>query len=377
MKHLLQRPLPDELLTSALLRTARRIDTPVSVVMHHLVGRKWRPGFFQAGHLVEIGDAMGLEPVDLLWNHSVFPYAAAFMEPDLHRKSLITAMAAGHAARGISATMQSVSEHVRYRRYCPRCASEDRSRWGSSYWRRLHNLPGVLLCPAHSMVLRETTLRTSGDKTWSDFLPHEASGKRVVAAVTAFDRELARRSMAALCRTPTSQSGRPSDWYRRALVEQGLLSPQRQVSEQRLVAWAKDRIGRDPQIFGFTSREAKLRWLILMVRESVQVPFVPLKHLVFEAALAVDHDNDTPVLDHVPSGPSAASTKEADRSYARRLINLTSEYAARGKAIKVEQALKQIKAWQAFRHSRNNYPKLQAAVLAHRRSPASARRINK
>lgn len=377
MRHLLQRPFPDELLTSALLRTARRIDTPISVVMQQLVGRKWRPGYFQSGHLVEIGRAMGMEPMALLWHHSVFPYATAFMEANLHRKSLVTAMAEGTAARGIGATVQSVSDHVRYRRYCLRCAEEDRSRWGESYWHRSHHLPGVLLCLEHGTPLRETLLGTSGSSAWFDLLPHETRGKRTTGTVNDFDRGLARRSIAVLHRAPTSASGRTPDWYRAALIERGMLSPHRQVSEPRLIAWAKHRLGRDPRAYGFSNREAKLEWLILMVRVGVHVPFVSLKHLVLETALDADGGGTAAILDHVPSGPSAANTKEADGRYAKRLVGLTSRYVDRQEIIKVAEALKQVNAWQAYRHSRNSFPKLRAAVLAHRQSLASARRTHK
>ena len=114
-----------------------------------------------------------------------------------------------------------------------------------------------------------------------------------------------------------------------------------------------------------------------MVRVGVDIPFVPLKHLVLETALDANFSNSASILDHGPSGPSVKNTREVDRRYAKRLFNLTSKYANRQEAIKVEEALKQINAWQAFRHSRNSYPKLCAAVLAHRQSPSSARRIDK
>ncbi len=38
-------------------------------------------------------------------------------------------------------------------RYCRLCAAEDANQWGEPYWRRVHQCPGVLVCPRHAIWL--------------------------------------------------------------------------------------------------------------------------------------------------------------------------------------------------------------------------------
>jgi hypothetical protein len=44
-------------------------------------------------------------------------------------------------------------------RYCLYCAEEDKNEFGETYWHRLHQLPGVLVCPDHLCFLENTSLK--------------------------------------------------------------------------------------------------------------------------------------------------------------------------------------------------------------------------
>ncbi len=410
MRYLLQRPLPDELLSSVWLRSARRAGLPIGTVARALTGgRKWAPSFFHAGHLADLAPLLGMTPVELLWKQTVFPYASAFFEPDVFEKALAAALSIGHAAAGMGAVTQSVSDHACFRRFCPVCAREDCKRWGESYWHRSHNLPGVLLCLAHDRVLRETELQTAGTRSWSYALPHEVVGRRVLHnRPSTFDAELARRSIAALERAQagpggvqaSTQLGRPPDWYRDALMALGLLAPHRQVSTQQLIAWAKGIIRGNVAQLGFNEQDAGLLWLGLMVRPRVGIPFVPLKHLVFESILALaktagqarlapgtvaatsvvkTREVVGPLdLNHAPSGPTGLTNNrsaERDRRYAAGVAAVVQGYLKRGEQVRVCDALTEAGCWSIFRHARAKFPRVSAVVLKLRRSNASARRV--
>jgi hypothetical protein len=415
MRYLLQRPLPDELLSSVWLRTARRAGLPIGTVARALTGgRKWAPSFFHAGHLADLAPLLGMTPVELLWRHTVFPYASAFFELDVFEKALAAALSIGHAAAGMGAVTQSVSDHARYRRFCQVCAREDRKRWGESYWHRAHNLPGVLLCLAHNRVLRETELPTAGTRSWSYALPHEAAGERVLRARPGtFDVELARRSVAVLQRDcgwvgevqqvglasggggkvsgealASMQVARPPSWYREALVKLGLLSFNRQVGVQQLIAWAQELVGGDVTRLGFLEKDANMAWLGLMVRPKIGIPFVPLKHLVFESLLgrvcgalpagAAAEKAGPWDLNHVPTGPTGRTDKRMalrDRQYATAVETVVQGYLKRGERVRVCDALTAAGCWAAFRHERDKYPRVASVVQALRMSVASARQI--
>ncbi len=421
MRYIVQRPLPDELLSSVWLRTARRSGLPIGTVARALTsGRKWSPSFFNAGHVEDLAPWMGMAPVDLLWRHTVFPYATAFFEPAVFESALAAALSTGHAAVGMGAVTQSVSDHVLFRRFCPVCAREDRKRWGESYWHRAHNLPGVLLCLGHGCSLRETDLRTSGTRSWTYALPHElrqASTPLKVRAdrerVRAFNAEMARLSVAVLERHLVGTYGansvppmpREPDWYREALVTQGLLSPNRLVNVQQLAAWAAGIVGGKATRLGFNEKDADLKWLGLMVRPKVGIPFVPLKHLVFKAVLALQvkaelmaathrrqatgrreagfaasNDAAKPrVLDHVPtglSGPTAQQTALRDKQFAAAVDAVVRSYVKRGMKVRVQDALTEAGCWSAFRHAPTAFPRVQAQVKNLRLSDVSVRPIS-
>ena len=41
-------------------------------------------------------------------------------------------------------------------RFCGTCLSQMRDKYGEAYWRRDHQLPGVLVCPDHARLLQES-----------------------------------------------------------------------------------------------------------------------------------------------------------------------------------------------------------------------------
>jgi len=340
MRYLLQRPFPDELLGSVWIRTARRTGLPIRSVARALTnGRKWAPGFFTAGHLVELACVLGMEPLDLLWEHTVFPYATAFHAPEIFESAVAAAVSTGAAAIGMGAVTQSASDQVRFRRYCTRCAREERVAWGESYWHRSHNLPGVLMCLKHGNALRQTEV-PSGTRAWSSELPHELGGRRVSEMrPDAFETELARRSVELLQRPQRQPIAWEPQMYRAALVDRGLLSPDRQLRASLLADWLREAAGGRLGRFGFNAKDEKLTWPALMTRPRTGIPFVPLKHLVFQTALALQPKLAEPVLDHAPLGPSGRPREQLDKQFAAAVRAVVREYIRQGERVRVCDAL--------------------------------------
>ncbi|MFH7043515.1 TniQ family protein [Paucibacter sp. JuS9] len=374
MRYLLQRPLPDELLGSVWIRTARRAGLPIRTVARVLTnGRKWAPGFFTAGHLVDLATVLGMQPIDLLWEHTVFPYATAFHAPEVFESAMAAAVSTGTAAIGMGAVTQSASDQVRFRRYCTRCAREERAAWGESYWHRAHNLPGVLMCLKHGNALRVTEVQT-GNRTWESALPHELGGRRTSETrPDAFEVELARRSVELLLRPQRQPLVREPQWYRDELIERGLLSPDRQLNASRLAAWLLERTGGRMRRFGFNAKDAELKWPALMVRPRTGIPFVPLKHLVFQTALALQPLSEKPVLDHAPVGPSGRPREQLDKQFSTAVRAVIRAYVRKGERVRVCDALAEAGCWQLYRHSSQDFPRVTEAVRHLRLSAASYR----
>lgn len=45
-----------------------------------------------------------------------------------------------------------------YLRFCPQCTEDDRTRFGETYWHRLHQVPGVEVCQTHEVFLEVTPM---------------------------------------------------------------------------------------------------------------------------------------------------------------------------------------------------------------------------
>jgi len=378
MKHLVQRPLPDESVCSALVRTARRAGLPIGAVTPALTGgRKWYPGFFQGGHLGVLAEAMRISPVELLCSHTYFPYATTFFDQPLLDRCTSNALSTGKIALGQSVVTQGVSERCPFRRFCAKCARADALQWGESYWHRSHNLPGVRICLEHQAPLVETQLPTTGTGQWHDVLPAEAVGQSLRAQdITEFDRELARASVARLfAHRIIANVGLGRTHYRHALIRKGLLSSDRQVNAAALSRWATGVIGPSPARLGFKPSDLSFAWMAQMVRPNTGVPVCPLKHLVFQTALSIGGDSPTPILDHIPSGPSGNGVDRLDLIYSRRLKGVMQVAIRTGERIRVRDALVAAGCWSAYRHARADFPETGAIVLELRRSDASARKI--
>lgn len=51
---------------------------------------------------------------------------------------------------------------VRYLRYCPCCAQDDREQYGETYWHRIHQIQRIQVCPEHGCYLENSEILISG-----------------------------------------------------------------------------------------------------------------------------------------------------------------------------------------------------------------------
>lgn len=376
MKHLIQRPRPDELLSSVWLRSRRRAGVGIGLVTKTITGRKFAPSFFSYAHVVDLAAALGVDQTKLLWDHSIFPYATAFVPKEVFAASLASALSTGHAAIGCGSTVQSVSDHVGFMRYCHACAREDLFHWGESYWHREHNLPGTFICLRHMQKLRQTHIATNQHSPWPDALPHELRAPAVTCPeIDAWTMAMARRSVALLNREMVAPVPWEPNEYREALLTKGLLSDDRPVKKELLASWARQELGSRHRHLEPEGKANSFKWLALMVRPLNTVPFVPLKHVLFETLLELAATPDGPVLDYTPTGLTARPSKPQDAAYAAAVRRVLADVRAQGSTVRVSDALSDAGCWGAYRHARDRFPQVQNLVRQLRESGQSARRV--
>lgn len=102
----------------------------------------------------------------IIKKHTLFNCYAPFIKQD-NKLRIIETMKCGDGRIINSLSGQSTRNQLKrqYLYYCPKCAQEDYERYGESYFHRLHQAPGVLICNTHRCLLNiYTKILNQSDK---------------------------------------------------------------------------------------------------------------------------------------------------------------------------------------------------------------------
>lgn len=64
---------------------------------------------------------------------------------------------------------------LEYLRYCPECVIQDRKLYRETYWHRLHQVPGVLICPIHHVYIEDSSVPLRNRKLRYEFISAESA----------------------------------------------------------------------------------------------------------------------------------------------------------------------------------------------------------
>ncbi len=97
----------------------------------------------------------------LVDHHTLFPFYGPFLPQERYdrlREQMISGPGSAlHTRAGISRL--SIPSPI-VLRYCPICVKRDREQHGEAYWHRLHQVPGVEICPEHMTILENSAVYT-------------------------------------------------------------------------------------------------------------------------------------------------------------------------------------------------------------------------
>jgi hypothetical protein len=160
-------PHPDELLYSICARYSERVIYP-NKQSHtaELLGYKGLSAIVdfpnRLNYLVSILPPGNLYSVEEFINqNTLFPFYEPFL-PSERVEVIRHEMKENSKDNTLRARMAVTIKQVRmpeFLRYCPYCVEEDREEFGETYWHRLHQLPGVLVCQAHLCFLENSFLK--------------------------------------------------------------------------------------------------------------------------------------------------------------------------------------------------------------------------
>lgn len=149
---------PDELLCSGLARYEAWMAYPLRYhLLDDLFGASKASVCFdlpgRLGYLVAALPPGHAYTVDwLIDQHTLFPFYAPFLTSA--RANRVRAEMAGTQPanpRGLTGLNTYRVPLPDFFRYCPCCVEEDRVACGECYWHRLHQTPGVEVCPQHQV----------------------------------------------------------------------------------------------------------------------------------------------------------------------------------------------------------------------------------
>jgi hypothetical protein len=176
---LLPRPYPDEVIGSILARGCRHYGLSWARFLQITTGRSpSSASSLMPFALEQIGRMSGMDAQTLLEQHTLFPYATAFMDTSRRAEFRRRALAGDDC-------QLSTLAHVAYRgtserRVCDQCIKSELTRYGEAYWHRAHLLAGVHVCSIHGTPLRRTGTPLKGGSHSSDsLLPIDVSRSKL------------------------------------------------------------------------------------------------------------------------------------------------------------------------------------------------------
>lgn len=180
-------PYPDELFYSICARFQDRVRYPSQkATVEDLFQTKNAIAIFDfPSRLNRLVDALppqsGYTVDYFINNHTLLPFYSPFLP--IERNQLIRDDMGGdngakiHTRLGIVAGYVEMPSHLRF---CPVCVEDDKKRFGESYWHRLHQVPGVEVCPIHSVFLENSDVLTHNRRLAYEFLAAEQAIQKAV-----------------------------------------------------------------------------------------------------------------------------------------------------------------------------------------------------
>lgn len=159
-------PYPEELLYSALARYSKRVRyLNRQAVIKEVFGKKGLAAIVdfptRLESLIKILPANHNYSVEEFINrNTLFPFFKPFLSSE--RAKIVQAGMRYAVENNIPAQLGVKVNQIlslNYLRFCPVCVEEDRKQYEETYWHRIHQLAGVLICPEHLCFLENSLLR--------------------------------------------------------------------------------------------------------------------------------------------------------------------------------------------------------------------------
>ena len=181
-------PHPDELFYSICGRFSGRVDYPsAKSVLLELFGTATATAVIDLPNQLEnvagrFPDGASLTADVFIDRHTLLPFFSAFLPParveELRSNMRESSSSAAHMRSGIMASRIPLPSRLRY---CTTCKVEDERRFRETYWHRLHQIPGVQVCPTHEVFLEDGDVSRRARRNNLKFITAEAATPKLPA----------------------------------------------------------------------------------------------------------------------------------------------------------------------------------------------------
>lgn len=246
--------------------------------------------FLGVGPVQKAAELFQTTPENILWNHTAFPYASAFVSEAIYDSAIRTALGPPSGSRKLSGVMQNAKVGIQFRRVCKLCLEDDLARFGETYWHRSHNLPGAFYCTTHKCLLHPTTLPAYGRGLAR--LPVECELNPSPPAWRSPGAwSLSVASQALLGRTPGLGEQRMAGFYISLAVHLGWLQDKKRVSQPALIRLMQSCFSEAFFAAAAVEFSESRAWPVQAFNPAASNRS-PLKHLMVETALR--HGSEKP-----------------------------------------------------------------------------------
>ncbi|NHN31618.1 TnsD family Tn7-like transposition protein [Paenibacillus agricola] len=124
-------------------------------------------------HLGKLSDKLagGLDTETLINHHTLLPYYRPFLKQERYSlaRSIMEVGACWGEVHAVIGLLASGVKNPSYLKFCSECYQEDDRIYGEPYWHRVHQLPGLLVCPHHHVFLTASNVRFNTNDQKQEF----------------------------------------------------------------------------------------------------------------------------------------------------------------------------------------------------------------
>ena len=294
-------PYPDELLYSTCARYLQRVNyINKQSVTEELFGKKGFSAIVDfPTHIETLSNVIpnnNYSAKELIDNNTLLPFFEPFLPDDraiIVRREMIDSRSSYNisARLGIRANQLLSPDYLRF---CPVCVENDRKNYEETYWHRLHQISGIVICPQHLCFLENSFLKWNKKVS----LSFQAADEFVISTqsrpINLNDKDhqiLLQLSIDAKWLLSHSNllinNQIIQQRYFNHLLKQGFAYYNGRVRNTKFIAACNEFFS--PQLFNIIGRVSeKNNWLsILVEKNNTNVVYHPIRHLLLMNFLGV------------------------------------------------------------------------------------------